>query len=326
MKKEIDKFSIVIPLYNKEKEIERTIQSVLNQTIENFELIVINDGSKDSSPQKVSKFKDSRIRLISQSNKGVSSARNSGIKNANNSLIAFLDADDEWTPYHLETLLRLRKNYPDAGMYGTAYKVVLENDKVKESLLTGIPESTFEGLIDNYFRQSLYGDLMNASSLCIPKWIFSEVGYFLTTEVMGEDLDMWGRVALKYPVAFSASSTVIYYLNAENRACKKFNRTKFRISPFVKTVKKEMEAGNIPIEMRSDVNNYIAYLKLLSARAALSQGRSPQVAKQILKETIATDKTLKRTIHFYKIVTYIPEFIYIYIVRFRDFMNLKSLL
>ena len=88
--------SVVIPLYNKEKQIKRTIQSVLTQTFQDFEIVIVNDGSTDNSTIEVEKIKDSRIRLIHQENAGVSAARNKGIEEAKYELIALLDADDEW--------------------------------------------------------------------------------------------------------------------------------------------------------------------------------------------------------------------------------------
>ena len=85
-------FSIIIPLYNKELFIKATINSVLNQTFNDFELIIVDDGSTDNSHQIVSKYQDSRILLIKQENQGVSEARNSGIKLSKSNYIAFLEA------------------------------------------------------------------------------------------------------------------------------------------------------------------------------------------------------------------------------------------
>ena len=87
-------FSIIIPLYNKENAIEKTLKSVFNQSFTDYEVIVINDGSTDKSKEKVYAFSDSRLRLISTENKGVSQARNLGISESKGKLIAFLDADD----------------------------------------------------------------------------------------------------------------------------------------------------------------------------------------------------------------------------------------
>ena len=90
--------SVVIPLYNKEEQIADTLQSIFAQTFQDFEIVIVDDGSTDNSVEEVEKFDDSRIRLIHQTNAGVSAARNRGIEEARGELIAFLDADDEWKP------------------------------------------------------------------------------------------------------------------------------------------------------------------------------------------------------------------------------------
>ena len=99
--------SVIIPLYNTEKYIESCIRSVLNQTYQHFEIIVINDGSKDKSGEIVFSLsqQDARIRLINKENGGVSAARNDGIRAANGELIAFLDSDDEYLPNAFEDML-----------------------------------------------------------------------------------------------------------------------------------------------------------------------------------------------------------------------------
>ncbi|QYS90674.1 glycosyltransferase family 2 protein [Flavobacterium covae] len=96
MQKNTFLFSVIIPLYNKENYIYNTLISVINQTYTYFEIIIVNDGSTDKSLEIVKNINDSRIKIFEQNNKGVSSARNLGIKNATGSLIAFLDADDLW--------------------------------------------------------------------------------------------------------------------------------------------------------------------------------------------------------------------------------------
>ena len=96
--------SVVIPLYNKEKQIARTLQTVLNQTYQNFEIVIVNDGSTDGSVDEVLRISDSRIRLVSQENGGVSAARNRGIDEAKGEYIAFLDADDLYCPELIENI------------------------------------------------------------------------------------------------------------------------------------------------------------------------------------------------------------------------------
>lgn len=111
--------SVIIPVYNSEKYLEETIQSVLNQTIPNWELIIIDDGSLDSSVQIAEKFrmKDSRIKLIQKQNTGVSDSRNIGLKNANGKYVSFLDSDDIWLPNNLEAKVDLLEKTDSDGIY-----------------------------------------------------------------------------------------------------------------------------------------------------------------------------------------------------------------
>ena len=115
-------FSVVIPLYNKEKYVAQTLKSVVGQTYQNFEIIVVNDCSTDNSLGVVQTIDDSRIKTIEHSkNKGLSASRNTGIKAAAHSFIAFLDADDHWDSSFLETISNLIKKYPKESVFATHY-------------------------------------------------------------------------------------------------------------------------------------------------------------------------------------------------------------
>ncbi|NIA10441.1 MAG: glycosyltransferase, partial [Nitrospiraceae bacterium] len=133
------KVSAVIPLYNKAPYIQRALRSVLAQIFQDFEIIVIDDGSTDDGAQIVKSIPDKRIRLIQQENAGVSAARNRGIKEAKGDLIAFLDADDAWKSEFLETILRLKKKFPEAGAYATAYEMVFPSGKIVVPKFKAIP-------------------------------------------------------------------------------------------------------------------------------------------------------------------------------------------
>ena len=120
----VSMISIVIPLFNKASHIKDTIESVLAQSYQNFELIIVNDGSTDNGPKIVREIKEPRILVIDQANAGVSAARNRGIDAAKGDLIAFLDADDLWNPDFLSAIMRLYQRFPWAGLYATAYRIV----------------------------------------------------------------------------------------------------------------------------------------------------------------------------------------------------------
>ena len=129
--------SVIIPLYNKEQIIDRCIHSVLSQDYDNFEVVIVNDGSTDRSAEIVKSVDDSRIRLIEQENGGPSKARNTGVRNAKGEWIVFLDADDEFLSGALKTFGNLIHNHPNVGMFGCSYitndgKNVIEPYKIKD--------------------------------------------------------------------------------------------------------------------------------------------------------------------------------------------------
>lgn len=304
----IENFSVIIPLYNKECEIKRTVRSVLAQTVKDFELIIIDDGSTDNGPAKVLEFNDPRIKLISQENKGVSAARNRGISEAQNELISFLDADDEWAEDYLETIIRLRKKYPDAGLYATAYnsKTSLGLRKIK---LRGVPAPPWEGLIPAYFKTVSLGDQpFNASTVTIPKKILNAIGGFKEGENLGEDLDLLGRIAMRHPIAFSGKIGGAYRCDASNR----INDTAIfaeRESPFVKTAFKAIEKGEVPLSIIPDLKDYIAKLQLLVA-GRLINGRKLGIARRIILNSHPTSLTVKRKKVILLILTFLPEYLF----------------
>jgi glycosyltransferase involved in cell wall biosynthesis len=111
-------FSVVIPLYNKSHTIGSTIASVLNQTFQDFEIVVVNDGSTDDGPQRARAIGDPRISVIDQPNQGVSAARNNAIRASTRPYIALLDGDDEWLPGFLESMRQAIAQFPAAGLFG----------------------------------------------------------------------------------------------------------------------------------------------------------------------------------------------------------------
>lgn len=206
-------FSVVIPLYNKEKSIVTTLLSVCAQTLTDFEVIVVDDGSTDDSYSVASKVNDERIRLIHKENGGVSSARNVGIKAAKYFYVALLDGDDYWDPGFLKEQLALIEEFPEAGMWGVNYAFVKRDkcDPCSQGLGKG-----FRGYVDNYFSTS-HNDLFCSSSVVIRKDLFEDVGYFDERIASSEDLDMWYRIILHYPVVYYDKVLAYYNQNAENR-------------------------------------------------------------------------------------------------------------
>lgn len=300
-----------MPLYNKEPHVKRALDSVINQTIQDFEIIVVNDGSTDKSADVVKSYSDARIRLINQKNAGVSAARNKGIDEAESRLVAFLDSDDEWMPNYLETILKLREKYPDAGMYVTSLRtefidnVLMVKDKELRKL---IPD---EGLL-NYFKACLKKDaseceLFSTSSVTVPKKIFSETGGFQTGYWWGEDIDMWGRIALKYPVAYSSRVCAIYYQNVVNSASHRKKPVKGH--PFVKTAKEALKLGRVADKVVKDLEEYIKHVEMYTAKHNVEAGDRNMAFNLLIRNDIklAYKKILLGTIFSTSIENNFPK-------------------
>ncbi|MDD5303369.1 MAG: glycosyltransferase family A protein, partial [Elusimicrobia bacterium] len=153
METKTPKVSVVIPLYNKGPHIARALDSVLAQSVRDFEIVVVDDASTDGGAEIVRRHHDRRIRLVGRDKPGPGghAARNAGIKAAAAPLIAFLDADDTWEPQYLETILRMRKAYPQAGAYATAYRIYDRGGRVENRRYHGVPEPPWEGIVPDYF-------------------------------------------------------------------------------------------------------------------------------------------------------------------------------
>lgn len=211
------RFSVVIPLYNKENYIENTLKSVVNQTFKDFELLVVNDVSTDNSLEIVEKVKDPRIKLIQHTvNKGLSASRNTGIKNAQSTYVAFLDADDLWKPNFLEKINFLINNYPDANLYTTKYEVLIKGNK---RITHDFHIKNFKnfGIVHNYFESNLNQSIYYPSCLCVKKDVFEEVGYYNEAVNYSEDIDFNIRAHAKYKMAYWDEALVTYLAVSENQ-------------------------------------------------------------------------------------------------------------
>ena len=192
-------FSIVIPVYNKEKFVVKTIESVLSQKFTDYEIIIVNDGSTDQSEAKISVFKDNRIKYYSKKNEGVALARNFGIEKATADYICLLDADDYWHPTFLETMHRYSSELPEQKVFATAIEIETKNKTIPAHY--SIP-STSDFEIVNFFDASQKDCALWTSSVCIHKSVFEKVGDFDTKIKHGEDTELWIRIGLQFPIVF----------------------------------------------------------------------------------------------------------------------------
>ena len=228
--------SVVIPLYNKAQSIQKTLDSVLAQTFQDFEIIIVDDGSTDNSANiaeatlckciayGVRAPHDTNIvgapakckgKVIRKANSGVSSARNRGIQEAKYRYIAFLDADDYWEPTYLETQAKMIHDFPNAKMWGTAWGMMMGNEKCEEHGI-GIAQD-HRGMVNNhqYFAENMF--LYCTDVVVIDKQIFDTIDMFDERISCGEDVDLWWRIILHFPIAYTNECLAYYRQDTENR-------------------------------------------------------------------------------------------------------------
>ncbi len=205
------KISVVIPLYNKEKQIANTIRAVLSQTFQDFEIVIVDDGSTDNSVAEVEKIQDSRIRLIKQINAGVSAARNRGIEEARAEYIALLDADDEWKSQYLETQYQLTQRYPDCNVYACNYEFRDSEGRVAPTILHKLPFEEEDGVLTNYFEvASCSHPPICSISIMVKKSLIQSIGGFPLGIKSGEDLLTWARLAVKGKIAYNRTPLAVF--------------------------------------------------------------------------------------------------------------------
>lgn len=230
------KFSVVIPLYNKGVHIVDALKSVLNQTYQDFEVIVVDDGSTDDSFKWADSVRSEKIHIYQQENQGVAVARNTGIEKSEGEYIAFLDADDIWHEDYLQTIDQLTQRYPQNDIFVTAYEILMADGKKNYS--TQLTPET--GCLDSYWLtlDQKY-DFVWTSATTIRKDALIQAGMFKPGEKIGQDLDMWARVArLNQHVAYSAKNCVTYTRNAKENA-----RSRVRIArakAFIRDLEEEL--------------------------------------------------------------------------------------
>ncbi len=208
--------SIVIPLYNKAHTIKRTLGSVLAQTFENFEVVIIDDGSTDNGIDVIEQFtSDERVKIIRQNNQGVSVARNEGVKNSKFDYVAFLDGDDEWLPEYLEHMHKAIEKYPDAGFICGAGKVTSGGkeyirlaEKYKEQIT----------LIDFFENPHVF---VHTSATIVSKKIFNKTYGFPPGMKRNQDYALFFAVALLTETVYCGFPLSIYVGDVEGQATTK---------------------------------------------------------------------------------------------------------
>lgn len=207
----VSNISVVIPLYNKASEIELTLCSVLMQSVQPREIIVVDDGSTDGSAEIVERLATPIVRLIRQQNQGVSAARNRAMREATGEWVALLDGDDMWGTDYLRSVAAMIERWPGCGAYGTGFVIDDGERQVKANYCQQ------EGVVD-FFAESMTRYVLIPSATTLRRDLALQLGGFPEGMRMGEDQYLWTKIARASRVAFSPKPVAVYSRTAENRS------------------------------------------------------------------------------------------------------------
>ena len=291
--------SIIIPLYNKSETVKQTIKTVMDQTISNYEINVVDDGSTDNGIELVKEINNPRIRIIEQANRGVSSARNHGIQEARGEWVAFLDADDEWAPTHLESLMSLSKKYPQCEFTACAYQFSDLYGNVKNIILNGVPNRD-DFILDSYFYvATISSPPIHSSSVMVKKSALQSIGGFPEGVHQGEDLLTWARLAANFKIAYCRKPQSIFY-TGETSSMGKPKRIPADDDPVGKGLEEIYQAHP---DLKG-IRQYIAHWHKMRASIYL---RLPGCSRQCRNEIrISRHWHKNKKLLYYHILSYIP--------------------
>ena len=281
-------FSVIMPLYNKEKYIKRAINSVLNQTYKNFEIIVVNDGSTDNSLSIVRGIKDKRIKIFDRKkNNGPHFARNFGISKSKGKFIAFLDGDDAYKPFFLMTIVKLMFKYQNFKIYSTSFKKVYTYASNERTFCGEKKDCVINNFINETVKNKNF--MLHLSSMVIEKKLLKKVGCFVSsreykkTDVTGEDVDLFVRLSMYCDkIAYSNITCSIYYRNSKFSASKTKSKNFFNFKFIDKTFAKKRRMVKTK-EEKEIVDDY-KYLFYESIILQLILKTNFALAKKVLKK------------------------------------------
>ncbi|MCF7560421.1 glycosyltransferase [Sabulilitoribacter multivorans] len=304
-------FSVIIPLYNKESYIEATLNSILNQTFDDFEIIIVDDGSTDNSLNVVKSIKSSKITIFEQKNQGASVARNFGVKQAKSKYIALIDADDIWYPNHLFELKKQIDLFPNVGLYCNNY-VVFHDENFCKKATFNFRYNTECLVIEDYFKASLINSVAWTSAIGFSKEAFKTLGGFNTNYKTAQDLDLWIRFALNYEVSFNPTVTMRYNFYVDNSLSKKEKDYNYIRYDFINSYNKE-ELSNPSLKKYLDINRYALVLRC-------KMTNDKELYKKLQKEIDYSNLNVKQ-----KLLIRFPKMLLKYIKKFQDFLKIRKI-
>ncbi len=233
------KISVIIPVYNRPQMVKRAIESVLAQTEAAHEILVINDGSTDGTPCILEMF-GKRITVVNQTHKGVSAARNTGIRLARGEWIALLDSDDEWLPEKLAMAREFHESHPQYLIFQSQEIWIRHGKRVN-------PKKKHQKYGGWIFRQSLPLCIVSPSAVVIHQSVFKKVGLFDENFPVCEDYDLWLRVARLFPIGLDSRPGIVKYGGHEDQLSRKYwGMDYYRVL----AIEKHLIENNLPPDLR----------------------------------------------------------------------------
>ena len=247
--------SIITPVYNGEEFLNRSIKSVLDQTYQNWELLLIDDGSDDDSVNIIESYLlDKRIRLLkNKSNSGISATRNKGIRNSNGEYIALLDQDDEWFPEKLQKQVQVFNSLDNSfGLVYSNIEVRFDNGKITERKLNIAPKSQ----IDENLKLILLNNLISSPTVLLKKTVLDDVGLFdESIQWGGDDYDLWIRIAHKYKFGYIDEVLCIRHEHQKNYSADK----KRMMDRTIELVEKYVQDFGLDPELKKKTRSNLYY-------------------------------------------------------------------
>lgn len=267
--------SVVVPLYNKRAEIRRCLESIASQAVHADEVLVVDDGSTDGGGEVAMSVACPGLRLVTQRNQGVAAARNTGIREARNELIAFLDADDEWLPGFLEQILRLREKFPQAGAFSTAYLIDRGRFRCYDVVCNVLDEMTLLNAGPGTIEYFSVPQCLCCSSVVVRREVFESVGCFRVGLRQAEDQDMWFRVGCVFPIAYCRWPGAVWHWTAGNRS---HTQAPMEDDCMGASLKEVMERGVLRPEVLPRAQEFVEQFRLTQAIALASYHRERGLA------------------------------------------------
>ena len=262
-------FSIIIPSYNRANILPKTIKSVLKQTFNNWELLIVDDGSTDNTKDVIENINDDRIRYIFQKNAERSAARNNGINNSRGEWICFLDSDDSYKENHLNNfykeILKQKASSENPIMYVSEQENYFVKKNKKENHFSNYNKIN----IPHFFAK----ESVVPGRICVKKEILKEFK-FDENIVIVEDADLWFRISCHYNVKFLNEATFVYHIHEDNSINVKFNAYLKRLNGLKLTFKKP-EGHKLSSKQKREIlsNCYFGIHKYYIARNELTKAR-----------------------------------------------------